>query len=211
MRTAVVSLYHQNYQSLHDLVLPNWREYTARHGYGLYVHCGEMGPGAIGFQKMRYVYDLMFVRREVDLALVVDLDLIFTNLTRRVEEFTDFSADYFVTKDTNGINNGSFIIRASAASHWLLSHMIEAHKTLTNEQDVLKINEPGLLQQRLITIVPHPAFNSLEYALYPEWGDPSVIPGQWQCGHFILHMPGCSLAQRLEMLGSAEIQGAIVR
>lgn len=210
MRTAVVSLYHENYAELARLVLPNWREYTTRHGYDLHVHCGEMGPGAIGFQKMRYLYDLMFVKRAIDMALVVDLDLVFTNLTRRVEEFTDFAADYFVTKDTNGINNGAFIIRASAASRWLIEVMIAHHDRLGNEQDVLKSNEAALVG-RGVKIVSHPAFNSLPYKLYPEWGEPSIIPGNWKAGDFILHMPGCSLEKRLEMLGSAEIQGAIVR
>lgn len=211
MRTAVVSLYHENYQPLADLVLPNWREYTARHGYDLCVHCGEMGPGAIGFQKMRHLYDLMFVHRKVDVALVVDLDLIFTNMMQGIEPFTDFTADYFVTKDTNGINNGSFIIRASAASERLLSTIIGHHTVLTNEQDVLKQHEQELVNRWFVKIVPHPAFNSLGYVHYPEWGDPTKIAGNWEPGHFIHHWPGLQLDRRLELIGELLNSGKIVQ
>lgn len=210
MSTAVVSLWHANYQPLANVVLPNWREYCRRHGYELYTHIGENGPGAIGFQKVRYLYDLLFTRRLVDLALVVDLDLVFTNLTRRIEEFADFSADYFVTKDTNGINNGAFIVRASAASRWLLEGMLAHHDKLTNEQDVLKLNEERLTKG-MVQIVQHPAFNSLRYSLYPEWGDPTVIPGNWERGHFVLHLPGLQLDQRLTIMRDVLAGDAIVR
>ncbi len=210
MKTAVVSLYHDNYEPLAELVGPNWQEYCDRHGYELCVHKGVLGAGAIGFQKLRYLYDLMFVQKRIELALVVDLDLVFTNLTRRIEEFTDFSGDYFVTKDTNGINNGSFIIRASAWSRWLIETMISHHDKLTNEQDVLKLNE-AILTKQFVKIVEHPAFNSLQYGLYPEWGDPSKIPGQWEQGHYVHHWPGLQLDRRLVLIKELLDSDKIVR
>ncbi len=210
-RVALLTLYHDNYQPLADVVLPRLQAYCDRHGYTLLAHRGQLGPGAIGFQKLRYLYGQLFGGDRFDLALVTDLDICITNETRRIE---DFAApypdhDYLVTKDVNGINNGSFIIRRTDWTCRLLEWMLTHHQSFTNEQDVLKQNEAALVAGRL-KILPHPSINSLFYDLYPQYGDPVTIQGNWKPGDYLLHLPGIQLEQRLSLLTSSRVLDSII-
>lgn len=208
--TGVVTLYHPNYQPLADLVLPNLQEYCDKHGYTLLYHCGNYGGGQIGFQKMRYLRDLM--RGDLELALVVDLDVIITNLDKRFEDFISGDNDYFVTKDVNGINNGSFIIRKTDWSMHLLKFMLDHESGFTCEQNVLKTLEAQLVNHGL-GILPHPSINSYLHpslgspfeSIYPEWRD-TTFPNVWRQGDFLLHLPGMNLEQRLHLLSLKELR-----
>ena len=135
MRIAFVIYYCANYQPLADVVLPRIQSYCNRHGYILIVQCDGYGDGAIGLQKMHFLRDLLR-KNAFEVALVTDLDIVITNHTRRIEDFFDNSGDYFVTKDINGINTGSFIIRNTIWSWGFIEYVIAAGGT--NEQDVMK-------------------------------------------------------------------------
>jgi hypothetical protein len=46
----------------------------------------------------------------------------------------------------------------------------------------------------------HPSFNSIDYAQYPAFEKPySHEQGQWIPGDFLVHLPGKSLQERLEL------------
>jgi hypothetical protein len=212
MKTALLTLYFDNYQPLADLVLPNWKQYCDRHGYELIAYRGEYMPGyPIGFQKVCYAYDQMFSDRgDIDVLLVLDLDLIITNHTVPVSAFLDENHDYFVTADVNGLNNGVFIIKKTQGAKEVLEYIVENKHHHRNEQDTLKfhLDEP-VLQGRL-KIVQHPSFNSYWYDLYPEQGDLTGQLGNWRPGHFILHLPGMDLNRRLQLLQSERARNIVV-
>lgn len=193
---GVVTLFHKNYQPLADLVIPNLQEYCDKHGYKLLYHCGNYGGGQIGFQKMRYLRDLM--KGDLELALVVDLDVIITNPDKRFEDFISGDNDYFVTKDVNGINNGSFIIRKTDWSMHLLKFMLDNEAGFTCEQNVLKTLEAQLVNRGL-GILPHPSINSYLHDIYPEWIN-TPFPNVWKEGDFLLHLPGMELEKRLMII-----------
>jgi len=191
---ALVTFYHSNYATLADLVLPNMRAYCERHGYSFLPQCDGYGDGPIGFQKMRYLKELL-ARDAFDAALVTDLDVLITNPDRRIEEFFDDSGDYFVTKDVNGINNGSFIIRNTPWARGFVDFIISYGGP--NEQNVLKDNEGRFVEERL-RIIPHPSINSYPHRLYPEWAD-TPFPNDWKEGDFLMHLPGKHLDERLQI------------
>jgi len=207
---GLVTLYHSNYQLLADLVLPNLKEYCARHGYKLLAHCGNFGGGQIGFQKIRWVSKLM--EEGLELALVTDLDIVITNLSKKFEDFTDDDHDLFITEDVNGLNCGSFIMRKSEWSMELLEFILSECDTgrFTCEQNVLKHmvgrKDIGSLLDRM-KILPHPSINSylhpsLDLAIgdvYPEWAS-TAFPNAWHEGDFLLHLPGMNLDQRMDLM-----------
>jgi len=199
---AVLTLYYDNYQSLADLVIPNWKKYCELHNYSLIFHVGGYGPGQIGFQKIQFLYDKMFVQNEIDSALVLDLDIIFTNFNYKIEDFTDNLHCLFITKDVNGENCGSFIFNKTEKSKEVLEYILSFRDKLPNEQSVLYCHQNDLLKNN-IKILEHPSINSYDYNLYPEFKDHSLTNGgQWNKNHFIFHAPGLKLEQRLDIFKS---------
>jgi len=201
MKPALVSLYHENYQALGDVVLPNMQAYCDRHGYYLLVFKGECGSGPIGFQKMRYLKALM--NDGLELALVVDLDILISDLEKPFTDFIahDLDGSYFVTKDVNGINNGSFIIRKTGWSMHLLQFMLENMHMFTCEQNVLKELESQLIGPGQLKVLPHPSINQYLHDVYPEYVS-VPFPNCWKPGDFLLHLPGLHLDKRLAILAA---------
>jgi hypothetical protein len=204
VRVGVFTVYLPNYQSLADITLPNWREYCDKHGYKLFAHCSDRTDEVVGFQKIRYLYYLMFETNQIDLALGVDLDILFTNLAFKVEDFTDEDHTYYLTVDWDGINHGSFIVKKSDKSKKILEHILKLSKYYPNEQDVLKRNIHKLnseLFDNTIKLLNQPSVNSFLCDRYPEhYILPRSHPHNWERGHFILHCLGQTLDDRVKNL-----------
>ncbi len=198
MKIGIVTLFHSNYSALSEFVLPNWNSYCEKHNYSLSYYIGSYGEGAIGFHKIRYLLDL-FEKQVLDLALVLDLDILITNQDKKIEDFIKGmdNYDYFVTKDINGINNGSFIIRNTEWSRSFLKFILSHSKILSNEQDVLKNNEGKLIGEKL-KILDHPSLNDYLHDIYPQYKN-IPFPNNWNEDSFVLHLPGTKLEQRLQI------------
>lgn len=205
---AVITLFHSNYQSLADLVMPNWNKYCNYNNYNLICHVGEYGPGQIGFQKIRFLYDQMFVENKTDLALMLDLDILFTNFNIKIENYIDNKHSYFVTTDIHFINNGSFILCKTPAAQEILQYILSFSNSMPNEQDVLKnnINSENLLKNN-IKILENPSINSLDYSIYPEFVEyAKTEKGQWQPNHLLVHFPGKNLNDRINIINNSYSQ-----
>lgn len=200
-KIGILTAFLENYKSLEDIVIPNWQQYCNKYGYLLLKHVGEYGGGPLGFQKLRYLYDSMFVKNEIDLALVLDLDILITNFTIRIEDWINSDKSYFVSKDVNGFNNGSFIFQKTAQSKELLEFILSFANSYSNEQDVLKdLYESNELLNKNVCVLPQPSINSLNYNHYPEYKQHTATDlGQWQKGHYLLHLPGMRLEQRINI------------
>ncbi len=202
-RTAVISLYHDNYQPLADLVLPNWREYCTAQGYDLKVHCGQYGAGGFGAQKMRLLYDEMFVKETVDLAWVIDLDILITNHTLRIEDFTNGRDTYYLCLEPWGkVNHGSFIVVKSPSSKRLIEFILSKIPQWCDEQTVVNVEiyNRGKCAENSICLLSHPSINSLICDLYGVDKEMAYNhPANWTKGHLALHLAGLALEARLKI------------
>ncbi len=212
---TVCAYFTPSFHALSEVTVPNIRRYCDRQGYGLVfwsdVDKPENDPRPFGFRKTERVLELLRASPRGDILCVIDLDILFTNMTRRLEEFLDNENDLFFTHDVNGLNAGVYMIRATLGTQKFLEDAIGrwGQPGVFGEQDAirdaLKVNGFAGLAK----IVPHPSFNSF---LYEEYGQAMAHEeGQWEPGDCVLHLPGRSNARRIEIFTSPEIQGAIVQ
>jgi hypothetical protein len=114
----------------------------------------------------------------------------------------------------NGINAGNFIIKNTEWSKSFLDFILSKVGSFENDQCVIEAihNDPEWKDK--IKILNHPSVNSYPYDLYsPSWGvigdriieRPTHEEGDWQPGDFIIHLPGKTLLDRLEILKGVEV------
>ena len=127
----------------------------------------------------------------------VDLDTLFMNLKRSPMEFLDGAFDLHVAKDANGLNTGSFYVKASPWSHELLRRVWEHNDGGQGESDQRSFAHviaqlSGRERTKHVKYYAQKIFN--------EYPDPIVSFKGWR-GHFregdyLLHFPGtfCGLS-----------------
>lgn len=206
-----------SFHALSEVTVPNIRKYCDRHGYNLVfwsdVDKPEDDPRPFGFRKTERVLELLRASRAGDILCVIDLDILITNQTVRLESFLDYEHDLFFTHDVNGLNSGVYLVRATLGTQKFMEDAIARHGQpgVFGEQDAMRDSLRIEAFESLTKIVPQSAFNSYMYQLYKEVNLLDDIPeGNWEVGHFILHLPGMNNERRIEIFTSQEIQEAIV-
>lgn len=198
---------HHNYQLLADIVVPNMMRYTEKNKYQAIVYTIPITSMQYGFEKLRLVKQ-EFERGEVDLFLCTDLDVLITNHNVRIESFTDNEHDFYLTRDINGINTGTFIIKNSEWSRKWIDFLLENQHDFDNEQNAIDYFRNQDEWKEKIKILSHPSINSYPYGLYaPTWGvigdkkieRPVHVEGDWEKGDFIMHLPGKTLQDRIRI------------
>lgn len=205
MTVCVLILYTELWQPMADIVLPNIRAYCDKHGYDYqFMQYPEPYPSNFGFNKLIEILDLFKLQRH-DVIWSLDLDATITNHNIKVEQFLDDEHDFFITRDVNGINAGSFLVRNTAWAKEFMEYLV-GFKDVTNcEQDAIDLymvdNECDKIK-----VLEHPSINSYNYELYPEHGETRKREeGHWHDGDFVLHLPGIGVAKRLEILSNTPI------
>lgn len=199
MRICIQMLYTQGWLELAKVTTPNIVNYCRKHGYTWNIQCIKEPYDA--FEKIRQIQSI-FENNEADAVWSLDCDAIITNYTKKVEDYLNEEDYFYVCKDYNGINCGSFIVVKSEWSIRLLEKMIwySKYDDIHCEQDAL---------QRYIKIrgcenikkLPHPSINSYLYKLYPEIPMQTEEQGQWANGKsFILHLPGVGMDTRISIM-----------
>ncbi len=202
MNIALITLYYDNYNELASLVLPNWQSYCDRHGYQLFAHRGSFGSGQIGFQKTAYVKNCLS-SNQIDAALVLDLDILITNPSIKVEDFVGDDRSFFIHEDVNGFNSGSYIVKNDQGGMAVINHMLSGCGRCDCEQNMLKNHINDSVIKDNVKILPHPGFNSYQYQQYPEFAHHvDINAGQWNKTHLLLHLPGMSLDKRLHIFSN---------
>jgi hypothetical protein len=211
---TVCAYFTPSFHALSEVTVPNIRRYCGRHGYGLVfwsdVDHPEDDTRPFGFRKTERVLELLRASAAGDILCVIDLDLLFTNHTRRLEEFLYHEHDLFFTHDVNGLNSGVYIVRATLGTRKFLEDALARAGLpgVFGEQDAMRDSLKIEAFGNLTKIVPHPAFNSF---LYAEYGlTKTREQGQWEPGDFLLHLPGRSNERRIELFTCFEIQREIV-
>lgn len=215
-KIAVAVVYTPNWIPLAQVVLPNLYEYCQRHGYGLYVRVDPVPYN--GFSKFTLI-NYLFKTQGVDFVLSLDLDTLITNHNIKIEDFISQSNNksFYVCRDLNGINCGSFILKNNKWSKSFLSFCLSFEGKVDCEQNAVDIYMGDIVDDLHIKILQHPSINSYKYdEYYPSYGKigfkngdiiekPTHKEGNWEEGDFILHVPGQTVEKRIEVLKNTKI------
>ncbi len=184
----------QKVHYLTELSIENKRQYCAQHGFELVVAQNLAHGRTARWDKV------MLLRRmlaQYEWVHWVDLDTLFMNLKRSPMEFLDGAFDLHVAKDANGLNTGSFYVRASPWSHDFLRRVWEHNDGGQGESDQRSFAHV-IAQLSGSERSAHVKYYSQK--LFNEYPDPIVSFKGWR-GHFregdyLLHFPGtfCGLS-----------------
>lgn len=191
MKIAVVTYYQGNYELLFDKVKANRQEYCDKHGYDFIAV--KKDTNAKCLEKYFIIRDIL---HNYDWVWWTDLDAIITNYSIKVEDRIDDNYSMVMSKDSNGLNDGSILVKNSSWSFgyikWLEDNKDEVLTFLWQAQTMLTNNWEKWAEG--IKIIPQDHLNSYFYQLYDL---PVTLLGQWQPGDWFLHFPGLDLGQRL--------------
>lgn len=206
MRICVLMLYTEGWSDIANIVLPNAKEYCERHGYHLEGIMYRQNDFKLdfGYNKLLWI-QCLFEKDLFDMIWSLDMDTLITNHNYRIEDFIK-DEDFYIAKDVNGINGGSFIIKKSNWSMSFLNELLDLRgkEGMHCEQDAMRayFEKNGYEN---VKILPHPSINSYKYELYPEFDISEEIEGQWKAGNFVLHLPALSIEKRLQILKNTPV------
>lgn len=204
---TVFAYYTPNFQALAAVTLPNILRYCLRHGYGVHIHFDQAhaeDPRPFGFRKTEAALACLQRMGHGDILCVLDIDLLITNQTIRLESFVTPEHDLFFTHDINGLNAGVYLARAAYGTTKFFETVLGlvgkpgVHGEQDAIRDALLISAFG----QLCKIVQHPSFNSFMYAEYGKTMEHHQ--GEFHLGDFILHLPGIGMDRRIEILSVAK-------
>lgn len=205
MKIAVLIPSTPDWIDIANITVENAAKYCGRHGYSLYHNVFPQPNN--GYKKISGALNIL--DSGFDAVWVLDADTLITNHTIRIERYLTSKKSFFITKDINGINCGSFVVKKSKWSisflEWLLK--CEGKEKMYCEQDAVNYYMT-LFPKEVDThflFLPHPSINSYLYELYPQYGEQTHEQGQWEAGDFVLHLPGVGMDKRLEILKKTEI------
>lgn len=188
-----------------NITVSNNQEYARKHRYSFIPEIFE--PPYSGYNKLTTI--LALFDYGVDVVWSIDADVLITNHNYKIEEYLNEEASFYITKDFNNYNAGSFIVKKSEWSisflEWLL--LCKGKDKMYCEQDAFVLYSklfPHAIGKQ-ICVLPHPSINSYLYENYPEIPMQSHGNGQWQEGDFVLHLPAIGMNKRLEILKNTKV------
>ncbi len=213
MRIAVTVFYTESYLPLAAITIPVLEMWCKKHKYHFNEHIitNETFPHFVKTNDAKELLDAGY-----DYVFALECDMLLTNLNYKIEDFINDTHDFFITKDMNGFNSGSFIVRNSDwGKAWL--DFINRRNTGTNdEQDVIIQYADSSIFESKICVLGHPAINSIPYEYYDSRGYvnfngqpmPTHEQGCWRRNDFCVHLPGKTLLDRINIF--SELQKHIV-
>ena len=205
MKIKILTHHTPSWEKLADITTPVLQRYCDRHGYKLDVYKCNAYQKYTGKEK---ILQALHNIDDGDIAMVIDADCLITNLNISLHNFLDADHDFYITKHVGNINAGVFIVRKTEWLKKFLNYTLAeiGKEGVHCEQDGFARWMKEHPHDKKIKVVPHPAFNSLDYSLYPEHGIQLEEDGQWVEGKsFILHLPGVSMEKRLNILSNIKI------
>lgn len=200
-----------DFQQLADLTIPIRDRYCARWGFKHVVHNGSFHNPNLYYaiQRLHLILDLMAKPDATEWYWVINIQAVITNHAINVLDFTDETHDFFITRDVNGLNAGSFLVKNSEKGReWL--RFVAEKAAFTNhcwfEQHICQENENNPLYKDRIKVLDHPSINSYWYR---EYLLPDTTPGDWRPDHLLLSLPGMDLGQKLDRVKRCVDQGLI--
>lgn len=198
MNICCFSMWGDNYAEIAAITQPVLQAYCGKHGYSYSELILEGTGNDYAYKKHEYIKELF--KQDIDVVWYLDCDAIITNPEIRVEDFLDDDYSVFLTRDFTELNGGSILIRNDYNGKWFNDYILSRRGQYDNEQNVINANEFSF--KEFMKELPHPSINSYQYNLYPECasyvGKPEL--GDWEPGHFVLHVPGLGVERRKEIL-----------
>ena len=119
MRVLILTLADEKFSDIAEISTPNKKRYAKHHGYGFV--CVDELPApdrSASWNKIRAIQERL---DEFNWIFWTDADSLIMNGDIRIEDIIgDNRQDLIMTKDTNGLNAGQFLIKNSAWSHSFL-------------------------------------------------------------------------------------------
>ena len=212
MQTCIATMWDDGYQELADSVLPNLRYYAKTHNYYLSENKITLDNGKFSFKKIDIIQGLL---DRFYCILWLDIDTMIMNHHTTIESFLDDNHDFYVCRDINLLNTGTFIIKNTAWSRDFIEFLLEYRKLHHDEQNLIDNFQSGFDKYNKIKVLPHPSINSY---VYSEYGDnfgkingeqktkPTHEEGNWEKGDFLLHLPGIPPKRRIEIINQLKEQ-----
>lgn len=196
MRTCILILYTEDWKPLADVVVPTFHNYANKHGYELQIRSYK--EPFSGFEKLIWCKNLL---EDYDVIWSVDCDTMITHENTKIDDFLEPDKHFYICKDYNGVNAGSFIISASEKTKSFLNFLIslKGKDGMHCEQNAIEVWMNLFPNDEGIKVLPHPSINSYKYILYPEIPTQKHREGNWREGDLLLHLPGVGMQQRINI------------
>lgn len=202
-RVALLSVYSDNYQPLADLT---WKKnkalYCARYGYTGYNICIPYRD-KMGFDKFNCALSVLDHHEWI---WITGTDSLITNFNKDIYTCLDLGSNccsFIAAFDANGLNADSVVFRNDVCGKTLLAAIWDHESIYDNEQHTVAVlTEQNPYWGNRTKITYQWELNSYDYNLYP--GCPHVdskyqARGQWQEGDLLIHWPGTSFDQRMDL------------
>ena len=176
---------------------PNKEKYCKFHGYDFLFYSSKLSNRPPAWNKISYIKKV-FDEFDYEWIFWQDADTYVINHHRKIEEFIDPDKDLICCEDDVGINTGSFLIKRSDFSSWLLDETWNFKKYGNNVTGTFstfiprfnKICKYDAWEQTnmhsVIGLHGEKYINNIK--IYPEVGDHfNVIPERWTQDTFIVH------------------------
>ena len=211
MTFALVTAHNAAYQPLADITWEqNKRLYAERHGYDAIALTAFNYPIKFSsFERTELVIDLLRSDK-YEWIHACGCDTMITNFNIKLEDLIDNEYDFIIATDCFNINNDSFLARATPTTIEWLKHVVDVREQYADAKwlDQSAMIDSIEMMSTKIKIVPQRFLNSYNYDLYPG-SDPHIYKkdllgndGQWAPGDFLIHWPGISLYQRIQLANS---------
>lgn len=210
---TVLTQYSPSYDEVATINLPPREAYCVRHGYRHIVQRGPFHDAGLYYaiDRLYLLLDLMGRADSTKFYWVVNVPTVLTNHTIKLESFVDDEHDFYIHRDVNALNAGSFIVRNSEWGRKWIAFLIEHTKThdhVWRENKSIIDNAETDAWKDKVKVSEHPGYNSYSYDRGYSMSPDTV--GQWKPGHFVLALPGMDLDKRLGFLRSEWLQSSII-
>lgn len=218
MKIAVAYVYGENFADIAGVCIPSLKKYCEKHKYCCHIRCTPKNKkGWYGFINTKYGRELL---EHYDAVFMIEGDFMITNHNIKIEDFINDEHHFYICKDVNDYNGGSWIAKGTEAAKTWLDIVNSYEDRFEHEQSVFETLCNFYVKAQLVKILPHPSINSVPFDRYaPSYGKigyregeivekPTIEQGDWEKGNFVCHLPGKSLEERLKIFN--EIREEII-
>lgn len=204
MKFSLISLHSANYQLLADFTwTQNKKKYAKKHNYLNFCKTRNFYNVTWGYEKIWFIRDLLLEHKNIDWFWWTGCDSLITNFNILLENIIDDNYSFIFATDCRNINVDSFLIKNNEKSLTYINHLIEGYSNYSKNPwaEQQAIIDSYQYNYDIIKLVPQKILNSYDYNLYKDCQpiDTFGNNGQWEKGDLLIHWPGTSLWDRINL------------
>lgn len=195
MKIGVFTNYDEVFKPVADITVPRMESYCKKHGYTFCADTQKLTPFRVVWEKFRVLKEVV---PHYDWSLYLDTDVLITNPEIKLEKHLDDSSEVIVAMDMNGLNCGAMFFKRTPGVIKLIEDTLRkaTYPEITSEQHGFIETLADAALSVKYRLAPQRHFNSYPYELY---NLPATTIGNWEPGDFAMHLPGMTVAQRVEI------------